>query len=235
MLARSTSSRQIASLNPIAPSLRHRVLSWLAHPSVAYLLLTLGFYGLLFELQSPGAILPGVVGVIFLVLGFVAMQILPVNIAGLALIVLAIGFFALEVYVPSGGVLGVGGVISFLVGSLILFDPGPGDAFRLSWPLILGTTAATAGFFFFVIAKALAAQKRQVVTGTEGLAGELGVALTAIAPHGQVRVHGEIWRAESAVPIPAESPIVVLRTRGLTLDVTGAVAASPLAAQEPRP
>lgn len=222
-----------ATVTRIAPSLRHRVLSWLSHPSVAYLLLTLGFYGLLFELQSPGVILPGVVGVIFLVLGFVAMQILPVNIAGLALIVLALGFFALEVYVPSGGVLGVGGVLSFLVGSLILFDPGPGDAFRLSWPVIIGTTAATAGFFFFVIAKALAAQRRQVVTGSEGLAGASGVALTAIAPHGQVRVHGEIWQAESPVPIPAESPIVVLRMRGLTLDVAGA--ASPLAAQEHLP
>ncbi|MEO6446568.1 MAG: nodulation protein NfeD [Gemmatimonadaceae bacterium] len=207
------------ALNEIDPSVRHRVLSWLANPNVAYLLMTLGFYGLLFELQSPGAILPGVAGVIFLILGFVAMQMLPVNVAGLVLIVLAVAFFVIEIKVQSQGVLAVGGVISFLIGSLILFQRSPGGVFRVSLPVIIGTTAVTAAFFMFVIAKATAAQSRRVTTGVEGMHGEVGEALTDIAPRGEVRVHGEIWQAESADTIPAGASIEVIRVRGLTLVV----------------
>lgn len=206
-------------LREITPSIRHRVLSWLANPTVAYLLLTLGFYGLLFELQSPGAILPGVAGAIFLILGFVALQMLPVNVAGLLLIVLGLAFFVIELKVQSGGVLATGGVISFLIGSLILFQPGPAGVFRLSLPVIIGTTAATAAFFTVAIGKALAAQKRPVTTGSEGLVGTTGEAITAIAPRGQVRVHGEIWQAESADPLPAGTAVVVKQVRGLTLKV----------------
>ncbi len=209
-----------AAIHEITPSLRQRVLSWIVNPSVAYLLLTLGFYGLLFELQSPGAILPGVAGAICLILGFVAMQMLPVNVAGLLLIIFALAFFVMELKIQSHGVLAAGGIIAFLVGSLILFQPGPGGVFRVSLPIIIGTTAATAAFFLLVIGKAIAARQRPVATGSEGLVGQSGVAITDIAPGGQVRVHGEIWRAESSEPLAAGSPVTIMRVRGLTLVVS---------------
>ncbi|MDA1081736.1 MAG: nodulation protein NfeD [Gemmatimonadetes bacterium] len=208
-----------AELREITPSFRLRVLSFIANPNVAYLLLTLGFYGLLFELQSPGAILPGVAGAIFLILGAVALQMLPVNAAGLALIVLALAFFVIELKVQSHGVLATGGVLSFAIGSLILFQPGRGDVFRVSWPVIVGTTAATAAFFIFAIGKALAAQKRRVTTGPEALIGSTGETLTPLAPRGQIRVHGEIWQAETAGHLPAGAGVEVLQMRGLTLVV----------------
>ncbi len=208
-----------AEIRRIQTSFRHRVLSWLAHPNVAYLLLTLGFYGILFELNSPGAILPGVAGAIFLILGFVALQTLPVNVAGLLLILLALGFFLLEIKVQSNGILAVGGGVSFLIGSLILFDPGLGGVFRVSLTVVLGATIATAAFFFFVIAKGIAAQRRRIVTGQESLVGEIGEAMTDLRPHGEVRVHGEIWRASSRDPIARGSAVEVVSISGLKLEV----------------
>jgi membrane-bound serine protease (ClpP class) len=206
-------------INQIKTSFRHEVLSWLAHPNVAYLLLTLGFYGILFELNSPGAILPGVAGAIFLILGFVALQTLPVNVAGLLLIVLALVFFLLEIKVQSNGILAVGGIISFLIGSLILFEPGLGGVFRVSLAVILGATLATAVFFLFVIAKAVGAQRKRVTTGSSALVGEIGETVTGIRRSGQVRVHGEIWEASSEEPIGEGSVVEVVAIRGLKLEV----------------
>ena len=208
-----------AALNEIRPGWRHGVLSWLADPNVAYILLTLGFYGILFELQSPGAILPGVAGAIFLILGFVALQTLPVNLAGLLLMMLALVFFILEVKVQSSGILAVGGAVSFLIGSLILFQPGLGGVFRVSLAVVLGATVATVVFFLFVIGKAVGAQRRKVTTGAEGLVGEVGEAVTVLGPRGQVRVHGEIWQAVSAQPVARGAAVEVVRVRGLTLEV----------------
>jgi membrane-bound serine protease (ClpP class) len=208
-----------AALNEIRPGWRHGVLSWLADPNVAYILLTLGFYGILFELQSPGAILPGVAGAIFLILGFVALQTLPVNLAGLLLMMLALVFFILEVKVQSSGILAVGGAVSFLIGSLILFQPGLGGVFRVSLAVVLGATVATVVFFLFVIGKAVGAQRRKVTTGAEGLVGEIGEAVTVLGPRGQVRVHGEIWQAVSAQPVARGAAVEVVRVRGLTLEV----------------
>ncbi len=208
-----------AEIHDIPNSLRQRILSWIADPNVAYLLLTLGFYGILFELQSPGAILPGVVGVIFLLLGFVALQTLPVNLAGLLLMVVALAFFILEVKVQSHGILAAGGAVSFLIGSLILFEPGLGGVFRVSLAVVLGATLATVAFFLFVIGKAIGAQRRKVTTGAEGLVGAIGEAATALDPKGQVHVHGELWKAVSAEPIPRGATVEVVRVRGLTLEV----------------
>jgi membrane-bound serine protease (ClpP class) len=208
-----------AEIRRIATSFRHRVLSWLAHPNVAYLLLTLGFYGILFELNSPGAILPGVAGAIFLILGFVALQTLPVNVAGLLLILLSLGFFILEIKVQSNGILAVGGAVSFLIGSLILFDPGLGGVFRVSLAVVLGATFATVGFFFFVIAKAIAAQRRRAATGRESMVGAVGEAISDVHARGEVRVHGEIWRARSREPIAAGAEIEVVSLQGLLLEV----------------
>jgi membrane-bound serine protease (ClpP class) len=206
-------------IHEIAPTLRHRVLSWLADPNVAYLLLTLGFYGILFELQSPGSILPGVAGAILLLLGFVALQTLPVNVAGILLVLVALAFFVLEVKVQSHGVLAIGGIVAFLFGSLILFEPGPGGIFRVSLPVVIGTTLATATLFVFVIGKALGARRRPVTTGAEGLVGASGETITPLAPRGQIRVHGEIWEGESQEPLEAGTPVQVTRMHGLTLEV----------------
>jgi membrane-bound serine protease (ClpP class) len=208
-----------AEIREIRSSLRHGILSWIADPNVAYILLTLGFYGLLFELQSPGAILPGVAGAIFLILGFVALQTLPVNLAGLLLMLLAMVFFILEVKVQSHGILAAGGAVSFLIGSLILFQPGLGGVFRVSLAVILGATLATVVFFLFVIGKAIGAQRRKVTTGAEGLVGEVGECVTALRPRGQVRVHGEIWQAVGAEPVERGTAVEVVRVRGLTLEV----------------
>lgn len=208
-----------ADLREIRSTFRQRVLTWIADPTVAYLLLTLGFYGILFELQSPGAILPGVAGAIFMVLGFVALQTLPVNTAGLLLIVLGIVFFALEVKVHSHGILAAGGALSFLVGSLILFEPGPAGVFRLPLPVVAGTTGATALFFLWVIAKAVGSQRRRVTTGAEAMVGQVGEAATPLSPKGQIRVRGEIWQAHSAEPVPVGAPVEVVHVRGLTLEV----------------
>jgi membrane-bound serine protease (ClpP class) len=209
-----------AEVREVAPTMRHRILSWIVNPNVAYLLLTLGFYGILFELQSPGSVLPGVAGAILIILGLVAMQTLPVNVAGALLILLAITFFIVEIKVQSHGVLAAGGVVAFFFGSLILFEPGPGQVFRVSPAVIAGTTLATAALFIFVIGKALGVQKRRVTTGAEGLVGAVGDVVTDVAPQGDVRVHGELWRARSAAgPIAAGSRVEVTGVDGLTLIV----------------
>jgi membrane-bound serine protease (ClpP class) len=208
-----------AEVHEIDATVRQKILGWIADPTIAYLLLTLGFYGILFELQNPGSILPGVAGAIFLLLGFAALQTLPVNTAGLLLILLGLAFFVLEVKVQSHGILAVGGVISFLVGSLILFEPGPAGVFRVSLPVVIGTTLATALFFLFVIGKAMGAQRRRVTTGAEGMVGEVGQVATALAPRGQVKVRGEIWQAHSAEPLSVGAEVEVVRVRGLTLEV----------------
>ncbi len=191
------------------PGIRDRLLGILSNPNVAYFLLVLGFYGLLFELSNPGAIFPGVFGAISLLLAFYSFQILPVNYAGVALILLAMGFFLAEIKVPSHGVLTAGGVLSFLLGSLLLFDRSV-PYLRISWisiGLLLGVTLL---FFFFVVAAGLAAQRRPVVSGKEGMVGEEGEAVTEITPQGgTVRIRGEYWNAWSTSPIPTGTRVVV--------------------------
>jgi membrane-bound serine protease (ClpP class) len=200
----------------IVPGVRQKLLGVLVDPNVAYILMLLGFYGLLFELQNPGAILPGVVGGICLILAFLALSALPVNYAGIALIVLAIAFFLAEVKVVSHGLLAAGGVISLVLGSMILFQ---GEGVRLSWGIILGATAATAVFFLVIVGKGLAAQARRVATGRRGLVGQRAVALGRLAPSGQVRYGGEIWNARSEVEVAEGSEVIITGVEGLTLRV----------------
>jgi membrane-bound serine protease (ClpP class) len=200
----------------IEPGLRRKLLGVLVDPNVAYILMMLGFYGLLFELQNPGAILPGVVGGICLILAFLALSALPVNYAGVALIVLAIAFFLAEIKVVSHGLLAAGGVISLVLGSTILFQ---GEGVRVSWAIILGATAATAVFFLFIVGKGLAAQRRRVATGRRGLVGQRAVALGRLAPGGQVRYGGEIWNARSESEATEGSEVVITGVEGLTLRV----------------
>lgn len=175
-----------------------KLLNILSDPNIAYILLMLGFYGVLFELYNPGAILPGIIGVIGLILGFYSLHTLPVNYAGLALLIFGIILFLLEIKITSYGLLTIGGIISVLLGSLMLIrDDSSLEFVRISRSVIITTTAVTALFFLFVVGAGLRAQRAKPVTGLEGFLGEKGITLEALDPDGMVQVHGEIWRAES--------------------------------------
>jgi membrane-bound serine protease (ClpP class) len=200
-------------------SRRQQLLSAIAHPQIAYLLLSLGMLGLVVELWNPGAIFPGVVGGICLLLAFFAFQVLPVNVAGILLIVLGIGLLVLEATVPSFGVLGIGGVISLVVGAVMVTSEVPGVS--VNYQFIVPVAIATGGVALFLGRLAMQAQKQKAVTGAEGLVGQRGHALTALGPEqfGQVSVHGEIWRALSTEPVVAGARIRVTALDGLTLTV----------------
>ncbi|AFD05894.1 NfeD family protein [Solitalea canadensis] len=178
-----------------------KILSIIGDPNVAYILLILGFYGLLFELYNPGAILPGIIGVISLILAFYALHTLPLNYAGLALIAFAIILFLLEIKIVSHGLLAISGVISMLLGSLMLIREDTGEVGKISLSVILTMVSASALFFLFVIGLGLKAQRAKPVTGVEALIGETGSSLEMLDPVGTVFVHGEIWKAESTAGI----------------------------------
>ncbi len=218
-----------------APDWRRRLLAALADPNVAYILLMLGIYGLLFELYSPGAILPGVVGALSLLLAFFSFQILPLNLAGVLLILLGVVLFLLEIKVTSYGLLGIGGVLSLFLGSLMLFKSAE-PWLRLSLSLVLAATVVTSLFFLLVLAFAVRAARRRVVTGSEGLVGMEGVVEGegmleggGLTPHGTVFVHGEIWKAVSDAPLPPGARVRVSSVEGLVLRV------APLPSPAPRP
>ena len=175
-----------------------KILDMLSDPNIVYILMMLGFYGILFELYNPGAILPGIVGVICLILALYSMHTLPVNYAGLALIVFAIILFLLEIKIISHGLLAIGGVVSLLLGSIMLFrTSSTPDIVNLSWSVIITSTLVTATFFLFVVGMGLKAQRLKPVTGVDALIGETGESLSLLDPVGTVQVHGETWNAES--------------------------------------
>lgn len=175
-----------------------KILNIVSDPNIAYLLMMLGFFGIMFELFNPGAILPGIVGVISLILAFYSMHTLPINYAGLALIIFAIVLFLLEVKVMSHGMLAIGGIISLLLGSLMLVRTTSSLEFaRISYSVIIGSAIVTSLFFLFVVGAGLKAQRAKPVTGVEGLMGEIGESLVTLDHAGTVRVHGEVWNAES--------------------------------------
>ncbi len=175
-----------------------KFLHLISDPSIAYILLLMGMFGLLFELMSPGAIFPGVVGVISLILAYYAMHTLPVNIAGLALIVFALILFILEIKIVSHGILAVGGIVSLLLGSMMLIKPGSAlELARISRPVIIAATVVASLLFLFIIRMGIKAQRRKVVTGMEGLIGDTGEVVEMLAPAGTVLVQGETWNAES--------------------------------------
>ena len=205
-----------ATVERMEPSLRQRLLGHLVDPNIAYLLLMLGFYGILFELQNPGAILPGVVGAIFLVLAFLALSALPVNAAGLALLVLGVGFLVAEIKVHSHGVLAVGGALSLAVGGLILFDDA---AVRVAYPLVLAVTGVTVGLFLLVIGFALQARRGPRVTGALAMLGRRALVVDGLRPRGRVRLDGELWNAEAPGLVEVGAEVVVIGVEGLTLRV----------------
>ncbi len=203
----------------ISMTLKERLLLLLSNPNIAYILLILGSYGLFFELQRPGMIFPGVVGGISLILAFYALHVLPVNYAGVALIVLSAILFILEIYITSHGILTIGGIVSLIIGSLILFESDV-PFLRISWEVIVVVVAVVAGLFLIIALLGIRAQFRKRVTGKEGIVGEIGVARTDIsAKGGTVFVHGEFWSAVSDSPIKKNSKIKVTSVSEMTLRV----------------
>jgi membrane-bound serine protease (ClpP class) len=205
-------------IETIEPDWRSRLLGVITDPNVAYVLMLIGIYGLFFEFANPGYVLPGVAGAICLVLALYAFQILPVNYAGLALLSLGILFMLAEAFVPSFGALGIGGVIGFVIGSVILFDQGAAG-YAVSLPLILALSLASAGFFLFVVGAAVKARKRPVVSGREELLRARGEVLDDFAGKGRIRIHGEVWQAATRVPLKRGDRVRVTAVDGLVLSV----------------
>jgi membrane-bound serine protease (ClpP class) len=214
-----------ADVRRVDMTLRQRFLSTIAHPQISYLLLTLGMLGLTIELWNPGAILPGVAGGLCLLLAFFALQILPVNITGLLLILFGVGLLLLELKVPSFGVLGIGGTISLVVGSIMLTGNVPGVIVDLR--MVVPVALAFAAITFLLGRLALTARRSPAVTGMEGLIGASGFAREALMPDvaGYVDVHGELWRALTRRPVAERQHIRVIGSNGLTLIVEPAAAA----------
>jgi membrane-bound serine protease (ClpP class) len=202
-------------------SMRDRILEVISNPNIAYILYAIGMLGIFFELSNPGAIFPGIIGAISLILAFFAFQTLPINYAGLLLMILALIFFILEIKVTSYGALTIGGIISMLLGSLMLIE-SPAPYMRISLSIIVVVVAATALFFIFAVGMGLRAQRKKATTGEKGMIGMTGVARTKLDPEGSVFVHGEIWKAEADQTIKKGEKVKVVGVEDLTLKVTKA-------------
>lgn len=199
-------------------SLRQRVFAALADPNLALAMLILGALGIYIEFSAPGLILPGVAGAILAILGLSAISLLPINWTGAALLLLALALFALEVKVASHGILGAGGAVAMILGAVLLVDsPLPELRVRLSTAIALALPFAL--ITTFLVALAVRARGNRIVTGTEGMIGQVGLALTDITPSGRIFVHGEYWNAQSATPIKAGDKARVTAIRGLDLTV----------------
>jgi membrane-bound serine protease (ClpP class) len=200
---------------------RQKILDILSDPNFAYIFLMLGFYGLLFELYNPGSIFPGVVGVISLILAFYSLHTLPVNYAGLGLIIFSIILFIAEIKIVSHGLLAIGGTISFILGSIMLIDTEPGMEFlAISWQVLIPTILCTIGFFVFIIGLGLKAQRHKPTTGSEGLIGESGIVIQRLDPDGRIQIHGEIWFARTdSPPLEVGTRVSVTAVKDLLLTV----------------
>jgi membrane-bound serine protease (ClpP class) len=207
-----------AVINEKKMGTRQKVLSALSDPNIAYLLLLIGLAGLYFEFSNPGAILPGVIGGISLIMAFFAMQTLPVNYAGIALIIFAIILFIAEIKVISHGILTIGGIVSLVVGSLMLFQT-PEPSLRVSWSVLIPAVTITSLFFVVVIGIAVKAQLRKPQGGKEGMSGEEGRAVTDVLAEGTVMIRGEYWSAFSERPIEKGSRVRVIRVENLRVEV----------------
>jgi membrane-bound serine protease (ClpP class) len=203
----------------VEPTFAERLFSVLANPNVAYLLMALGALGLYVEITHPGGILPGIIGVVFLLLGLYSISVLPVRWAGVALIFVALVMFLLEIKVTSYGLLTVGGLICFVLGSLMLFE-APIPDMRVSLGVILPTAVVVAGVTVFLLSRVVRAHKKQVLTGVEGLVGEIGKTLSELAPQGKVLVHGEYWDAHTTGgPIATGTAVRVVTVGQKRIDV----------------
>ncbi len=198
--------------------IRTKILKTIGNPNIAYILMMIGFAGLYFELSNPGAIFPGVVGGISLILAFFALQTLPVNYAGILLIVFAIVLFIMEIKITSYGLLSIAGIVSLFLGSLMLFEDSSPEL-KLSLHVLLPTIAIVSGFFVILSGLVFKSHLLKPKTGAKGLIGEIGVVKKAIKPEGKVFVHGELWNATSKDPLKEGIKARVIKVNNLVLDV----------------
>lgn len=207
-----------AAVERVVPDWRSRLLAVIGDPGVAYILMLLGIYGLIYEFSNPGMLFPGVVGGICLLLALFALQVMPINYVGLALIILGIVLMISEAFMPSFGALGLGGIVAFVIGSVMLIDtdvPGYG----IPWALIVPVAIASGLFSFFVVGMAIKARARPVVTGAEEMIGATGEILADMEREGWARIHGEQWRVRSNVPLKRGTPIRVSGRHDLVLEI----------------
>lgn len=207
-----------AEIRTLEMGWRDTLLSGLSNPNVAYLMMLLGFYGLFFELANPGAVIPGIVGSICLIVALFSLQTLPINYAGGLLIIIGIGMFVAEIKIASHGALTIGGIIATTLGSIMLID-SPYPFLRVSLQVIVPAVLATAAFFVFAVGLGLKAQRRKPTTGSQGLIRETGITLSTLNPVGRILIHGEQWTARSEHPIEKGEPVQVVGLAGLTLHV----------------
>lgn len=214
-----TLTTETATLREFPMGIRLELLKALSDPNIAYLLMTIGTIGILAELYNPGAILPGVVGAISLILAFYSLQSLPINYAGVLLLILGVVFFILEATVTSYGLLAIGGVVSMTFGSLMLIK-SDAEFFQISWAVIIPVIITTAAVSLFIVGMGVRAMRHNPQTGSEGMIGSIGIAKTALCPDGKLSIHGELWDAVSDAPAEPGTSAKVLRVEGLTLYVT---------------
>ena len=205
------------TIEQIEPDWRTRVLMVITDPNIAYILMLIGLYGLVYEFLNPGFFIPGVIGSICLLLGLYSLQMLPINYAGLALIILGILFMIFESIAPSFGILGVGGIIAFIIGSFILLDK---SGYAISIPLILANAAVSAGFFIWVLGMMMRIRRRPLVSGQEHMQGGSAQVCEDFSKEGYVFVEGERWRAITSAPVHKGQEVNVTAVDGLTLHVS---------------
>jgi membrane-bound serine protease (ClpP class) len=210
-----------ASITKIEMGWTEKILDIISDPNIAYILFLLGVYGLIFELYNPGSIVPGIIGVISLILALYAMQTLPINYAGLALIIVGIILFILEIKIVSHGLLSIGGVLCLFLGSIMLIRTPSGlEIMQLSWTVIIFSVVLTTAFFLLIAYLGIKVQQRKPATGEEGIVGEIGEVIETLNPQGTIRVHGELWKAISTSgKISKGAQVKVVRADNLTLYV----------------
>ena len=208
-----------AYVNSISPDWRSELLAVITNPNIAYILMLVGIYGLIFEFSNPGSVVPGTIGGICLLLALYAFQVLPVNYAGIALIILGVALMIAETFVPSIGILGLGGVTAFVIGSVILMDTdAPG--FGINIALVGAFALSSAAFFILALGLLVKSRSRPVVTGKEELLGKIGTAMEDFSDMGMVRIHSELWRATTDHALHKNQQVLVKGLNGLTLSVT---------------
>ncbi len=218
LIGKKTLKTSGAQLKDMTMGFRYRVLEIISNPNIAYILMILGFYGLYFELANPGAIFPGVAGAISLILAFYALHTLPINYAGLMLIILGVGLFIAEAFITSHGVLGVGGAIAMAIGSVMLIE-SPSPYLKISWAVIVPVVALSALLFIITVSLAVRIHREKADTGKEGMIGLEGEAKTDVHVSGQVFLRGEYWNAWSETPIQKGERVKVEAVEGLKLKV----------------
>jgi membrane-bound serine protease (ClpP class) len=215
-----------APLVTLEPDWRARFLAVITDPNIAFVLLMVGTYGLVFEFLNPGFVLPGVIGGISLLLGLAALAVLPIDYAGLGLLLLGMAMMLGEAFLPSL-VLGVGGLCAFVLGAVFLFEEPPGMDVSISWSVIATTTLASAAFLMVIVGVTLRARRRSIVSGREQMIGGMAQVLQWSGMEGQVRIHGEVWQARASAPLAQGERVRVVALKGLTLLVEPAPGRQP--------